>query len=46
MARDMDKAYSDDYEEKLLAELERFKENVFGIAGEGYESDSLTWVDS
>jgi hypothetical protein len=43
---DMDKAYSEDYEEKLLAELERFQEHVFGIAGDGYEGNSLTWIDS
>jgi hypothetical protein len=43
MARDMDKAASDDYEEKLLAELEKFKERVFGIGGDD-DSDALTWV--
>ncbi len=39
----MDKAYSEDYEEKLLAELEKFQEHVFGIAGEG-EKEFLTWT--
>lgn len=43
MARDMDKAYSEDYEEKLLAELEKFQEHVFGIAGED-EKEFLTWT--
>jgi hypothetical protein len=50
MARDMDKAANDDFEEKLVRELEKFQESVFGIAAsssELTESDSsapLTWV--
>ena len=44
--RDTDKAASEDYEEKLLAEIEKFQESVFGIAGEDYEGKSLTWIDS
>jgi hypothetical protein len=44
MARDMDKAASDDFEEKLVRELEKFQEHVFGIAGEDSDGNSLTWV--
>lgn len=39
----MDKASSDDYKEKLQAELEKFKEHVLGIAGDE-DSGALTWV--
>lgn len=44
MARDMDKAASDDFEEKLVRELEKFQEHVFGVVGEDSEGNSLTWV--
>lgn len=43
MARDMDKAANDDFEDKLVKELEKFQESVFGIAEES-SSSSLTWV--
>ena len=43
MARDMDKAASDDFEDKILKELEKFQESVFGIASDD-SSAPLTWV--
>ena len=42
MGRDVDKAASDDYNDKLMAELESFKDNVFNI-GEAPKS-ALTWI--
>jgi hypothetical protein len=46
----MDKAATDDFEEKMLRELEKFQESVFGIATSSSEltdddsSAPLTWV--
>jgi hypothetical protein len=44
MGRDVDKAVQSDYEEKLLAELESFTNQVFSIGEE--ERSELTWVDT
>lgn len=43
MGRDVDGAAQADYEEKLMAELESFKNQVFSIGNS--ESKSLTWID-
>jgi len=43
MGRDVDGAALADYEEKLMAELESFKNQVFSLGNS--ESKSLTWID-